>query len=159
MGLGAVFAPPGTYPIQSALSERRLGGDGPPQQAATPEADEWLRSSGDLPLMYQPGEMFAYHTGSNVLGVLIARLTGQSLESVLRQRVFEALGMTDSAFWVPADKRPRLATSYDDDAETGALAVFDSVDDSQWGLRRRSPPAAEASAGRSMTTWLSPACC
>jgi len=96
-----------------------------------------------LPLMYQPGEIFVYHTGSDVLGVLIARLTGQSLETVLRERIFEPLGMTDTSFFVPAGKRPRLATSYTGDPETGELMVFDGVADSQWGQ----PPPFESGGG------------
>ena len=43
-----------------------------------------------------------YNTGSDVLGVLIARVSGQPLETFLRQRLFEPLGMKDTSFSVPA---------------------------------------------------------
>jgi len=43
MGIGSVMAPPGTYPIQRAIAELRIGGDGPPKPAQSPPADEWMR--------------------------------------------------------------------------------------------------------------------
>lgn len=62
MGFGSVMAPPGTHPIQRAIREFRIGGDGPPKPADLPPPDEWLRRLGSLPLMYQPGERWAYNT-------------------------------------------------------------------------------------------------
>ena len=62
--------------------------------------------------MHQPGERWMYNTGSDVLGVLIARASGQPLETFLRERIFEPLGMKDTGFSVPAAKLDRLATSY-----------------------------------------------
>lgn len=83
-----------------------------------------MRRLGTLPLQHQPGERWQYSTGSHVLGVLIARATGQSLESVLRERIFEPLGMMDTGF--TAGDPARLTTAYLDDGE------FDSAADSQW---------------------------
>jgi CubicO group peptidase (beta-lactamase class C family) len=57
-----------------------------------PARDEWIRRFGTLPLMHQPGEKWVYHTGSDVLGVLIARASGQPFESFLHERIFEPLG-------------------------------------------------------------------
>src|SRR4051794_12326501 len=72
LGFGLVMAPPGTYPIQEAMSERLLAQE--PQSPSTPPApDEWIRRLGTLPLMHQPGERWMYNTGSDVLRVLIAR--------------------------------------------------------------------------------------
>jgi CubicO group peptidase (beta-lactamase class C family) len=48
--------------------------------------------------MHQPGEQWMYNTGSDVLGVLIARASGQELETCLRERIFEPLGMKDTGF-------------------------------------------------------------
>src|SRR3989475_1331752 len=62
------MAPPGTYPIQTAMSERLLG-QGPPKPQTPPAPDEWIRRLGTLPLMHQPGERWMYHTASDVLGV------------------------------------------------------------------------------------------
>lgn len=56
MGLGSVMAPPDTYPIQRMIREYRIGGDGPPIPSKAPNTEEWLRNSGSLPLIAQPGE-------------------------------------------------------------------------------------------------------
>jgi CubicO group peptidase (beta-lactamase class C family) len=86
--------------------------------------------------MCQPGERWLYHTGSDVLGVLIARAAGQPFESFLRERVFGPLGMTDTGFAVPATEIGRFATGYMTDPETGALRLHDEPT-GQWS----SPPA------------------
>src|ERR1700694_5959032 len=83
MGLGLILAPPNTYPIQTAMSDLQVG-MGPPNPSAMPAPDEWMRRLGSLPLMHQPGEQWMYNTGSDVLGVLIARASGQELPSFLR---------------------------------------------------------------------------
>src|SRR2546428_818225 len=111
MGSGQMRAPPAGCPILKAGSEQQRG-RGPPNPSAMPAPDEWIRRLGTLPLMHQPGEKWMYNTGSDVLGVLITRAAGQPLETFLRERLFAPLGMTDTAFSVPAAKLDRLATSY-----------------------------------------------
>ena len=108
-GFGMVIAPPGTYPIQQAIEELQLG-QGPPDPANTPAPDEWIRRLGTLPLMHEPGAGWMYNTGSDVLGVLIARATGQPFDEFLRERIFEPLKMADTGFSVPAASLARLAT-------------------------------------------------
>jgi CubicO group peptidase (beta-lactamase class C family) len=148
MGFGSVMAPPDTYPIQKAMRELRIGGDGPPIPDTAPAPDEWLRRLGSLPLMHQPGERWMYNTGSDVLGVLIARVTGQPLGKFLRERLFEPLGMKDTGFSVPSAKRGRLPGSYVWNSTTSALAVFDDAGDSHWSR----PPAFESGAGGLVST-------
>ena len=111
MGFGQMMAPPDAYPILSAANEQRIG-MGPPSPSSMPAPDEWMRRLGRLPLMHQPGEQWMYNTGSDVLGVLLARASGQPLETFLRERLFEPLGMKDTGFSVPAASLDRLATSY-----------------------------------------------
>src|SRR5947208_5305499 len=94
MGLGMILAPPGTYPIQKAIAEAGLA-PGPYLPQFGP--DEYLKRLGHLPLVHQPGEKWMYHTGLDVLGVLIARASGQPLETFFRERIFEPLGMKDAA--------------------------------------------------------------
>src|SRR5262245_47198070 len=84
-GFGFVMAPPGRFPIQKAIAEAGLA-PGPTQPTFTP--DEYLRRLGTLPLIHQPGEAWLYHTASDVLGVLIARASGQSFGAFLRERIF-----------------------------------------------------------------------
>ncbi len=73
MGFGMIIAPPDAYPILKAANEQQIG-MGPPNPSTMPAPDEWMRRLGQLPLMHQPGDRWMYNTGSDVLGVLIARL-------------------------------------------------------------------------------------
>ena len=143
MGFGTITQPSSDYPIQKAVNERQLM-MGPPKPRTPHGPDEWMRRFGTLPLLHQPGEQWMYNTGSHVLGVLIARAAGQPLETFLRERLFEPLGMKDTGFTVPAAKLDRLATSYWASAETGALELHDGVQDSQWS---RPPAFPDAGAG------------
>jgi len=147
MGFGIVMAPPDTYPIQKAMSELQLG-QGPPSPSAPPAPDEWIRRLGTLPLMHQPGERWTYNTGSDVLGVLVARASGRPFETFLRERIFEPLGMKDTGFSVPRDQLDRLATAYWTDPETGALALYDEAEGGQWSR----PPAFTSGAGGLVST-------
>ena len=56
-----------------------------------------MKRVGSLPLAYQPGERWLYHTGSDVLGVLIARASGQSLGAFMQDHLFGPLGMRTPA--------------------------------------------------------------
>ena len=136
MGFGMVMAPPGSYPIQKAMSELGLE-QGPPAPSTAPPPDEWMRRLGTLPLLHQPGEKWMYNTGSDVLGVLIARASGQPLKTFFRERIFEPLGMKDTGFSVPATKLDRFVTSYWTHPETGELEVYDEAEGGQWSR----PPA------------------
>jgi CubicO group peptidase (beta-lactamase class C family) len=144
LGLGMIWGPPDLYPIQKAISALEIVGFGPPDQATPLGPDEWLRRLGTLPLMHQPGERWMYNTGSYVLGVLIARASGRTLEDFLRERLFEPLGMKDTGFSVAAAKLDRLATSYWVNQRTGALDLYDGVADSRWC---RPPVFADGGAG------------
>lgn len=147
LGWGIIMAPPNTYPIQKAMSEQLLG-QGAPNPATPPAPDEWIRRLGTLPLMHQPGEQWMYNTGSDVLGVLIARASGRPLETFFRERIFEPLGMKDTSFSVPAGKLNRFATGYWVQPETGALRVFDEAAGGQWSR----PPAFPSGAGGLVST-------
>ncbi|RBP09757.1 CubicO group peptidase (beta-lactamase class C family) [Roseiarcus fermentans] len=64
------------------------------------------------PLAFQPGTRWHYSVGIDVAARLIEVVSGQPLATVLSERLFEPLGMIDTAFEVPAGKRPRLAAMY-----------------------------------------------
>lgn len=83
--------------------------------------DEWLKNLGTLPLSYPPGERFHYSHATDVLGFLVARIEGKPIGEVLAERIFGPLGMTDTAFWVPPEKRDRLARLYRAPPEGGPL--------------------------------------
>ncbi len=147
MGFGIIMVPPGTYPIQRAATELKIR-MGPPLPQEQPAPDEWIRRLGKLPLMYQPGERWLYDTGSDVLSVLVARAAGQPLDTFLRERIFEPLGMSDTAFHVPAKKLDRFATSYSPSPNTGALEVYDEPATGHWSR----PPAFPSGAGGLVST-------
>jgi CubicO group peptidase (beta-lactamase class C family) len=65
-----------------------------------------------LPLAYQPGTMWKYSMSMDVQGAMIERWTGQTLPDFYRTRIFEPLGMVDTAFHTPPEKRARLAKLY-----------------------------------------------
>jgi CubicO group peptidase (beta-lactamase class C family) len=146
MGFGLVMAEPGTHPIVEALNQAMLG-QGPPAPATPPGPDEWMRRLGTLPLMHQPGERWMYNTGSDVLGVLIARASRQPFETFLRERIFEPLGMKDTAFHVGGSDLDRFATGYMPSPETGALVLTDPPDGG-WSK----PPAFPSGAGGLVST-------
>ena len=86
---------------------------------ATPDA--WLKALSTLPLVYAPGERFHYSVSTDVLGFIVGRIEKKPFRDVLMQRLFKPLGMTDTDFYVPREKRDRTATVYRQDQETGAL--------------------------------------
>ncbi|MFL6260037.1 MAG: serine hydrolase domain-containing protein [Thermoanaerobaculia bacterium] len=132
LGFGSVMAMPDTYPIQKLIREYRIGGDGPMLPTQAPDMDEWLRRLGSLPWLAQPGERWMYQVSGDVLGALIARVSGQSLGTFLRERIFDPLGMKDTGFHVPPEKTGRMPGFYFLNRQTGALDLFDSLVDSAW---------------------------
>ena len=72
-------------------------------------ATEWLDTLAKLPLQAQPGSKWEYSIATDVLGALLERVSGQSLETLLRERIFRPLGMKDTAFSVESSKHDRIA--------------------------------------------------
>jgi CubicO group peptidase (beta-lactamase class C family) len=144
MGFGSVMAAPDTYPIQKLIREYRIGGDGPPRPSQAPTTEEWIRRLGSLPWMAQPGERWLYHVSSDVLGVLIRRVAGQSLGTFMRERIFDPLGMKDTAFYVPSEKIARLPGCYGLNQHTNELDLYDDAANSAWGSE---PPFESAGGG------------
>ncbi|HEY1652269.1 MAG TPA: serine hydrolase domain-containing protein [Acidimicrobiales bacterium] len=151
LGFGLIMAPPDTYPIQSAEAELGLMTLGPPWPPPPFGADEWLARFATLPLMEQPGAMWRYNTGAHVLGMLLERASGQPLETFLRTRLFEPLGMTDTSFSVPPEKQGRFTTAYVPSGGfggSGELVVMDEPRSGWWSA----PPAMDNIAGMLVST-------
>jgi CubicO group peptidase (beta-lactamase class C family) len=132
MGFGSVMALPGTYPIQKYIRDYRIGGDGFSLPSQSPSMDEWLQKLGSLPLIAQPGERWMYQVSADALGALIVRVSGQSLGAFMRERIFDPLGMNDTAFHVPPEKIDRLPGLYFFNPDTNALETFDDPRKSAW---------------------------
>lgn len=73
---------------------------------------ETMERLATLPFAAQPGERFVYGYATDVLGCVVERASGMSLDEFLRTRFFEPLGMRDTHFFLPEDKRERLAVVY-----------------------------------------------
>jgi CubicO group peptidase (beta-lactamase class C family) len=102
--------------------------------------DDWLATLAQVPMLHQPGEAWLYNTCSDIQGVLIARVSGQPLPELLAERIFEPLGMVDTAFHVPSEKLDRLPPYHAPD-----LAP---IDDGLW----TEPPIFPSGAGGLVST-------
>ena len=125
-------------PIVTAFAEMR-GADG--------TGDDYMERLGALPLAFAPGERWVYHTPSMVAGVLVERASGMELAEFFRTRIFEPLGMPDTGFWVPADKRARLASYYRGGDEPGTLVPVEGN-----AVRYAAPPKFPSAGGGLVST-------
>jgi CubicO group peptidase (beta-lactamase class C family) len=71
-----------------------------------------VRRMAALPMAAQPGEQWVYGYNTDILGVVVETISGQTLDQFLRQRLIEPLGMRDTSFCLPPEKAPRLAVVY-----------------------------------------------
>jgi CubicO group peptidase (beta-lactamase class C family) len=119
---------------------------GPPQPQLVAAPEEWMAALSRIPLLHQPGQEWLYNTCSDILGVLIARVSGRSLPEFLAERLFEPLGMADTGFEVPPGKLDRF-TSYYRAGPAGGLELVDAPA-GQWS----SPPAFPSAADGLVST-------
>lgn len=145
MGFGIItepaFQPP--YPVTVAAEQMRLV-MGPPDPRTPHTPDEWIKLFGTLPLMYQPGTRWQYNASALVLGVLIARAAGKPLEDVLRERIFEPLGMTSTGFSTDDAGAARMPAYYMGDMQGGPPTEQPLSKAEEWTTP---PPFPAASAG------------
>ena len=102
-GLGYVLNP--RHPVNRAVIDGRVLDTGAPLQTMI---DKLVA----IPLLSQPGTAWAYSISVDVQGYLVEQISGQPLGEFLRERIFEPLGMVDTAFHVPPDKMHRLAARH-----------------------------------------------
>ncbi|MGZ3808866.1 MAG: serine hydrolase domain-containing protein, partial [Bacteriovorax sp.] len=134
-----------TCPLQKAMIEARLPLSAWPFAESS---DEFMKRLGALPLAHQPGERWLYHMGSEILGVLMARVSGKSLGAFLQERIFGPLGMTDTGFFVPEAKIDRLPICYGTNFSSSELVVLDVA---RGGIVSR-PPVFESGGGGLVST-------
>jgi CubicO group peptidase (beta-lactamase class C family) len=72
----------------------------------------FLAELAKLPLEFDPGTCWNYSVSTDVLGILVSRLSGQSLGDYFAEHIFNPLGMDDTYFAVPADKAHRIPDCY-----------------------------------------------
>ena len=79
---------------------------------------EMMRRLGSLPLAYAPGSTWEYSVSTDVLGAVVEKVSGKTLDVFLRERIFEPLRMKDTGFSVPAAQRRRIAEAYATDPDS-----------------------------------------
>ena len=89
---------------------------------AAPSLQAMIDRLSTMPLLYQPGTRWVYSVSVDIQGYLVEKLSGKTFPEFLRTRLFEPLGMVDTAFYVPAEKLARVATIYSYDKAKGGLA-------------------------------------
>ncbi|MFX7969165.1 serine hydrolase domain-containing protein, partial [Acinetobacter baumannii] len=71
-----------------------------------------LHELAGLPLEFSPGEAWNYSVSTDVLGYLVGKVSGIPFETFLKERIFDPLGMVDTAFYVPEEKASRFCACY-----------------------------------------------
>ena len=89
-------------------------------------SDSFIKTLSQIPLEFDPGTQWNYSVSTDVLGVLIERISGLSLPDYFQQNVFAPLGMTDTFFTVPTDKTARVPQCFVYDPET-KMKLFDEA--------------------------------
>lgn len=88
------------------------------------DMDEFIARLSSLPLRSQPGSRYFYSVATDVLGAVVEKISGKSLDEFFRERIFAPLQMRDTFFNVPQDKLGRLATLHRWDPDSEALALL-----------------------------------
>ena len=95
-------------------------------------SQSFIDTLAQIPLEFDPGTQWNYSVSTDVLGVLVERISGQSLPDYFQTHIFAPLGMTDTAFCVPADKAPRIPEGFGFDPDT-KMKLFDKAgSESAW---------------------------
>lgn len=95
--------------------------------------DAMLRKLGALPILFQPGTRWNYGVSTDVVGRLVEVISGQDLATFFRSRIFEPLGMVDTAFGAPAAKLDRFASLYTPNPD-GSMKVLETAERSAFRL-------------------------
>ena len=105
-----------------------------------PVLEKWMQAiaRARLPLAFHPGTGFRYSLSIDLLGYIIQLASGLLFEEFLKERIFDPLGMVDTAFWVPPEKAARLAALYGP-AEGGGLKVIQPLPGSDISQPTRNP--------------------
>jgi CubicO group peptidase (beta-lactamase class C family) len=109
--------------------------------------DTFVEQLSTLPLEFSPGTAWNYSVSIDVMGYLVQKLSGMSFGEFLRTRLFEPLGMTDTAFFVPPEKIERFSSCYQP-AEGGGLKVQDDAQKTTYDHQ----PALESGGGGLVST-------
>ena len=85
---------------------------------------DFAERMGRCPLLFQPGSHWAYGTGADIMGAVIEKISGMPFGEFLKKEIFDPLGMKDTAFYVPEEKKDRLANVYES-VGGGKMVIYD----------------------------------
>src|SRR4030081_2265957 len=119
--------------VDAAYREKQIGAV---EKAGT--LDTMIADLAKFPLEFSPGEAWNYSVSTDVIGYLIGKISGMPFEQFLKERIFNPLGMTDTDFFVPAEKAHRFAACYN--ADPGGMMSFHAVE-KKGGLTLQDDPA------------------
>lgn len=117
LGMTAGLCYPGEDPAGKAAAELFAENDARVQRGEGMSTVELCDCMGRLPLAFHPGEHFRYSTCADVLGAVVEVASGRPFARFLEEEIFRPLGMKDTAFWVPPEKRERFAQAYTNPGE------------------------------------------
>jgi CubicO group peptidase (beta-lactamase class C family) len=104
------------------------------------ELESWTKNTSQsvidtlaqIPLEFDPGTQWNYSVATDIVGILLERISGLSLPEYLQTHIFEPLGMTDTFFQVPADKVSRIPEGFGFDPEAKMKLIDKAGADSMW---------------------------
>ncbi|MCA0355556.1 MAG: beta-lactamase family protein [Proteobacteria bacterium] len=103
-------------PLDKAYADKVLGAR---------SRDDFVKAIAEIPLVDQPGKRWKYSIAVDIQGLIVEKLTGQSLGDFMKARIFDPLKMKDTGFWLPAEKADRLASLYVWNPKVNKLAPAD----------------------------------
>ncbi|MBO1075909.1 serine hydrolase domain-containing protein [Roseomonas marmotae] len=121
--------------MQASMVDALYREQGVDFQTSDRSLGEVVEAAAGVPLLAQPGREWNYSIATDVLGHLVAVISGQDFGTFLRERLIQPLGMVDTDFHVPAGKLPRFAACYGRGAD-GRLSLIDDPQDSRFGEPR-----------------------
>ena len=104
-----------TDPVDKAYAEAKLW--------ESADLDDFAARLAELPLKFHPGGQWHYSVAVDVTGLVVQRISGQSFDAYLQENIFDPLGMEDTFFAVPPEKRDRFLPNHYIDAKTGELTT------------------------------------
>jgi CubicO group peptidase (beta-lactamase class C family) len=107
--------------VDAAYREKKIG-----EIIAGGTLQSMIDDLAKTPLEFSPGEAWNYSVSADVIGYLIGKISGMPFEQFLKERIFDPLGMTDTDFFVPAEKAHRFAACYN--ADPGGLMSFHAAE-------------------------------
>ena len=105
----------GDDPVNKAFRDERVLG--------SQDLDEMMRKIAGIPLLYEPGTKWSYSVAVDIQGYLVQKLSGQKFGEYLKAHVTGPIGMTDTAFYVTPDRKPRFSEVYHWDRQQNALVI------------------------------------